>query len=56
MRLPERFRNNVEAISNVLITSPNGAQVRLTDVAKISVQDGPAQISRELGKRRIVIG
>ncbi len=56
VRLPERFRNNVEAISNVLITSPNGAQVRLTDIAKISVQDGPAQISRELGKRRIVIG
>jgi cobalt-zinc-cadmium resistance protein CzcA len=56
VRLPERFRNNVEAISNVLITSPNGAQVRLVDVAKIHVMDGPAQISRELGKRRIVIG
>ena len=56
VRLPERFRNNVEAISNVMITSPNGAQVRLTDVAKISIMDGPAQISRELGKRRIVIG
>ena len=56
VRLPERFRNNVEAISNVLITSPNGAQVRLTDVAKISIMDGPAQISRELGKRRIVVG
>ena len=56
VRLPERFRNNVEAISNVLITSPNGAQVRLTDVAKISIMDGPAQISRELGKRRIVAG
>ncbi|MGE5946353.1 MAG: efflux RND transporter permease subunit [Betaproteobacteria bacterium] len=56
VRLPERFRNNVEAISNVLITSPNGAQVRLTDVARIRVMDGPAQISRELGKRRIVVG
>ncbi|HYO26835.1 MAG TPA: efflux RND transporter permease subunit [Azonexus sp.] len=56
VRLPERFRNNIEAISNVLITSPNGAQVRLVDVAKIHVMDGPAQISRELGKRRIVIG
>jgi cobalt-zinc-cadmium resistance protein CzcA len=56
VRLPESFRNNVEAISNVLITSRNGAQVRLTDVAKISVMDGPAQISRELGKRRIVVG
>jgi len=56
VRLPESFRNNVEAISNVLITSRNGAQVRLTDVARISVVDGPAQISRELGKRRIVVG
>ncbi len=56
VRLPERFRNNVEAISNILITSPNGAQARLADVAKIAVLDGPAQISRELGKRRIVIG
>lgn len=56
VRLPERFRNNVEAISNILITSPNGAQARLADAAKIAVLDGPAQISRELGKRRIVIG
>lgn len=56
VRLPESFRNNVEAISNVLITSRNGAQARLVDVAKISVVDGPAQISRELGKRRIVVG
>lgn len=56
VRLPERFRNNVEAISNILITSGRGAQARLADVAKISVLDGPAQISRELGKRRIVVG
>lgn len=56
VRLPESFRNNVEAISSVMITSPNGAQVRLADVANIRVMDGPAQISRELGKRRIVVG
>ncbi|AXS78814.1 efflux RND transporter permease subunit [Dechloromonas sp. HYN0024] len=56
VRLPERFRNNVEEISNILITSRSGAQARLADVAKISVMDGPAQISRELGKRRIVVG
>lgn len=56
VRLPERFRNNIEAISNILLTSPNGAQARLADVAQISVADGPAQISREMGKRRIVVG
>ena len=56
VRLPERFRGDVEAISNILITSATGAQARLADVATIRVADGPAQISRELGKRRIVIG
>lgn len=56
VRLPERFRDNVEAISNILITSPNGAQARLADIANIRLMDGPAQISRELGKRRIVVG
>ncbi|NJD24878.1 MAG: efflux RND transporter permease subunit [Betaproteobacteria bacterium] len=56
VRLPENFRNNIEAISNILITAPSGAQARLADVARIQVLDGPAQISRELGKRRIVVG
>jgi len=56
VRLPVNYRNNIEAIGNLLITSPGGAQARLADVAKVTVVDGPAQISRELGKRRIVVG
>lgn len=56
VRLPLAYRDNIEAISNLLITSPGGAQARLADVAKVVVSDGPAQISREMGKRRIVIG
>ena len=56
VRLPERFRHNIEAISNIILNSANGAQARLADVAKIQVLDGPAQISREMAKRRIVVG
>lgn len=56
VRLPQQFRNNVEAISNIVMESHNGAQVRLDDIASIKVTDGPAQISRELAKRRIVVG
>ncbi|HQR03648.1 MAG: efflux RND transporter permease subunit [Proteobacteria bacterium] len=56
VRLPERFRNDVEAIRNLALASPNGAQVPLESIARIEIQDGPAQISREMGKRRIVIG
>ncbi len=53
---PSISSNNDEAICNILITSKSGAQARLADVAKIAVVNGPAQISRELGKRRIVVG
>ncbi|MBI5861341.1 MAG: efflux RND transporter permease subunit [Rhodocyclales bacterium] len=56
VRLPERFRNDVEAVRNLLLTSANGAQMTLDSVAKINVLDGPAQISRESAKRRIVVG
>ena len=56
VRFPDGFRDNVEAISNILVTSPNGSRVTLKDLAKIEIRDGPAQISRELAKRRIVVG
>lgn len=56
VRYPESFRDNEEAIRNIMLTSPNGSRVALDDLADIEVKDGPAQISRELAKRRIVIG
>lgn len=55
VRFPESFRNNIDAIGNILLTSPNGSRVALRDLAKIEIKEGPAQISRELGKRRIVV-
>lgn len=55
VRFPENFRDDIDAIGNILITSPNGARVALRDLALIEVRDGPAQISRELGKRRVVV-
>ncbi|AOZ03569.1 cytochrome-c peroxidase [Cupriavidus sp. USMAHM13] len=55
VRLPEAFRGNVQAIRQLLVTAPDGVQVPLQSVAKIEVNDGPAQISREMGKRRVVV-
>ncbi|AQV98470.1 AcrB/AcrD/AcrF family protein [Cupriavidus necator] len=55
VRLPEAFRNNVQAIRQLLVNTPNGTQVPLQSVAKIEVNDGPAQISREMAKRRVVV-
>ncbi|MDP2785621.1 MAG: efflux RND transporter permease subunit [Sulfurimicrobium sp.] len=56
VRLPEEFRGDVETIRGLLVSSPNGALVALENLANIRVADGPAQISREKAKRRIVVG
>ncbi len=56
VRMPEVFRNNVTVIDAIMLTSPNGARVPLGDVTQITLNEGPAQISREMGKRRIVVG
>jgi len=56
VRLPEDFRNSIEAIDAILLTSANGARIPLGDLAVIGLHDGPSQISREMGKRRIVVG
>lgn len=56
VRYPEQFRGNLDTIRDTLVTAEDGVLVRLGDLAQISVEDGPAQISREMGKRRLVIG
>ncbi len=56
VRFPEKFRNNPQAIGQILLKSPNGALVPLEDLAIIEVVDGPAQISRDDARRRLVIG
>jgi heavy metal efflux system protein len=56
VRFPPQFRQSAETIGNTLLTTPSGAQVPLSSLATIKLMDGPAQISRESGKRRVVVG
>lgn len=56
VRLHDEHRNNIEDVSQLLIPTQNHQQIPLSQVAKIDFTVGPAQISREEGKRRIVIG
>jgi cobalt-zinc-cadmium resistance protein CzcA len=55
VRFPENARNDVEPIRNILIASPQGALIPLGQLAKVYIEEGPAQISREMAQRRIVI-
>lgn len=56
VRLDEEYRNSIEDVSNLFIPLPNGDQIPLSQVANVDYKLGPAQISREGGKRRIYVG
>lgn len=55
VRFPEAARNDVSSISEILIASPQGALIPLGQLARVYVTEGPAQISREMAQRRIVV-
>jgi cobalt-zinc-cadmium resistance protein CzcA len=55
VRLPEEQRNSIEAIGNILVRSASGTDVPLAQLADIGISDGPVQIGRDNGKRRVVI-
>jgi cobalt-zinc-cadmium resistance protein CzcA len=56
VRFPEQTRSSPEAIGNVLIESPLGSLIPMSELSTITVREGPAQISREGGRRRIYVG
>lgn len=55
VRLPEEYRNSVETIGSILVPTKSGMNVPLTQLANISFTEGPVQISRDDGLRRIGI-
>ncbi|MGB0955979.1 MAG: efflux RND transporter permease subunit [Panacagrimonas sp.] len=55
VRLPEVRRDDLRALSRLPIPLPGGGQIPLQEVASLDISPGPNQISREDGKRRIVV-
>jgi len=56
VRLDSTHRSSIEDVANLYIPTNNGAQISLSQVATVAFKEGPAQISREDAKRRLVIG
>jgi len=50
VRYQRDFRDNVEELSRVLIATPAGAQIPISEVAKVSFSRGPAMIRDEDGQ------
>jgi Cu(I)/Ag(I) efflux system membrane protein CusA/SilA len=55
VRYAREFRNDIAALKNLLVTSPNGAQVPLGEIADIREVDGPSMISSENGLMRATV-
>lgn len=56
VRLAEKNRTNIEDIRKLYITTANGAQIPLANVATVDFKTGPNQIQRDDAKRRITVG
>ncbi|KQS01809.1 cation transporter [Sphingomonas sp. Leaf357] len=55
IRLAETSRSNLQALGQIPVPTAGGSFVPLASVAEIGIGDGPNQISRENGKRRVVV-
>jgi cobalt-zinc-cadmium resistance protein CzcA len=55
VRLPERWRASPQAIGAITLTTSTGDRVPLSRLAEVKLVEGPAQISREWGQRRIAV-
>jgi len=55
VRLASEARASPGSIRSLILEAPNGAWVRLGDVASVSIESGPPQIRRDDVQRRVVI-
>ncbi|GMV37460.1 MAG: multidrug transporter AcrB [Fimbriimonadales bacterium] len=55
VRFDESVRGNPESIANMMVDTPSGRQVPLSQVAQVTVSEGPNVIWREAMNRRVSI-
>ena len=55
VRLDSLHRNTIENVKDLFIPVAGGNQIPLSQVASVGYETGPTQISREDGRRRIVV-
>lgn len=55
VRLPEALRNDINSMGELPVPLPGGGYVPLAELAILEIAPAPNQISRESGKRRVVV-
>lgn len=56
VRIGGEQKKDLKDVQNLLIPTPQGIQIPLSQLAEVQIKDGPNQIQREDAKRRIVVG
>jgi cobalt-zinc-cadmium resistance protein CzcA len=54
-RYTEETRNTPEKIANLLLTTPSGARIPLSQVATVKTASGESTITREMNKRHLTV-
>jgi len=55
IKYSDEYKKDIDVIKNILVASPDNLMIPLSELAEIDVKEGPAEITRDNGKRRIVI-
>ena len=55
VRFAPATRDSLDEIKALKVRAPSGALIRLDELADVGVEDGPAQISHEAGRRRVTV-
>ncbi|TGK05214.1 efflux RND transporter permease subunit [Leptospira langatensis] len=55
VRYTTDFRSSIERVKNLLVASPSGGRIPLSELASVELKDGPTIIQRQDGKRQISI-
>lgn len=55
VRLPESYRSDIESFKRIALSAPGGEKIPLERVAEIEQVAGAKMVTREWGKRRIVV-
>lgn len=55
VRYSSKYRGSIQAVENMLVASPSGGRIPMSQLASISLVDGPTIIQREGGERQISV-
>lgn len=55
LRFAASYRENADAVRRLLVSSADGQRVPLIQLADIESFEGPIQVGRESGERRVVV-